>query len=637
MAFGTAYADCAFAALRAACAAVCVALASPATFAQDAQQPDPSQVNPPNQDAPTQTGSSEPGSFEAGRVPVYDLPSDLSDPLKALQREEPKPETLFEARRQAERAAQLAATLLESEGYYRAEVEPFAEGQNEFSRGVRVTPGPRFSYVSRQIEYLDTPPDETTRVELESLLAPLDAGTPARAQPVIETGDAIVARLRQAGYPDASADPVDALADAETSSVELTFRVRPGLRASFGDLRVTGLVLTNPQFIENLRPWSDGERVTPQKLDEFRGRLAETGLFNSAAVSLDGAGAPDANGLVPRDIDVGLRERERFTISVGASASTSEGLGVDGLWEMRNFTGWGDRLRVTGQVATLERRIGVQLSHARTSASTAATCSSPQRSRTSRRTPSIRSGANISATLEEQLTPRLRGSLGVEAGFASILDAQDRAYRRRRPPRCLHPLGHRHGRIHVGVRDILDPHQWHSRPRRRRAGHTPSATPNIVYCTHQRRSVASTPTSAPKDFVGALRGRLGHHCRPQWRTARSPVLRRRRRICARLRIPVRLAARCGTANSSAAAPSLEISAEVRYRARATRSAMSPSSMPARLAPTSSRRSTRLAYGAGVGLRYYTGFGPLRADIAVPLNKQEGDADFQVYISIGQAF
>ena len=31
-------------------------------------------------------------------------------------------------------------------------------------------------------------------------------------------------------------------------------------------------------------------------------------------------------------------------------------------------------------------------------------------------------------------------------------------------------------------------------------------------------------------------------------------------------------------------------------------------------------------GAGIGVRYYAGFGPLRADIAVPLNKREGDAD-----------
>src|SRR5690606_31282279 len=109
--------------------------------------------------------------------------------------------------------------------------------------------------------------------------------------------------------PDAEAEPVDALADAETNTIELTFRLKPGIRASFGDLRITGLSLTKREFIESLKPWDDGERVTPQKLDEFRGRLAETGLFSSAAVSLDGSGEPNENGLAPRDIDVALRER----------------------------------------------------------------------------------------------------------------------------------------------------------------------------------------------------------------------------------------------------------------------------------------------------------------------------------------
>ena len=42
-------------------------------------------------------------------------------------------------------------------------------------------------------------------------------------------------------------------------------------------------------------------------------------------------------------------------------------------------------------------------------------------------------------------------------------------------------------------------------------------------------------------------------------------------------------------------------------------------------------------GAGFGVRYYAGFGPIRADIAVPLDKREGDSDFQIYLSIGQAF
>jgi translocation and assembly module TamA len=45
----------------------------------------------------------------------------------------------------------------------------------------------------------------------------------------------------------------------------------------------------------------------------------------------------------------------------------------------------------------------------------------------------------------------------------------------------------------------------------------------------------------------------------------------------------------------------------------------------------------LKVALGVGVRYNLGFGPIRADVAVPLNKREGESPFQIYLSIGQAF
>ena len=45
----------------------------------------------------------------------------------------------------------------------------------------------------------------------------------------------------------------------------------------------------------------------------------------------------------------------------------------------------------------------------------------------------------------------------------------------------------------------------------------------------------------------------------------------------------------------------------------------------------------LRMGAGVGVRYHTGFGPIRVDIGVPLNRQPGDAPVAVYVALGQAF
>ncbi|HOO82735.1 MAG TPA: BamA/TamA family outer membrane protein [Alphaproteobacteria bacterium] len=43
------------------------------------------------------------------------------------------------------------------------------------------------------------------------------------------------------------------------------------------------------------------------------------------------------------------------------------------------------------------------------------------------------------------------------------------------------------------------------------------------------------------------------------------------------------------------------------------------------------------WSAGGGVRYHTPIGPLRFDLAVPLDKRDVDNEFQFYISIGQAF
>jgi len=42
-------------------------------------------------------------------------------------------------------------------------------------------------------------------------------------------------------------------------------------------------------------------------------------------------------------------------------------------------------------------------------------------------------------------------------------------------------------------------------------------------------------------------------------------------------------------------------------------------------------------GAGLGVRYFTRFAPIRFDVAFPLNKRESDSAFLVYVSLGQAF
>jgi translocation and assembly module TamA len=40
---------------------------------------------------------------------------------------------------------------------------------------------------------------------------------------------------------------------------------------------------------------------------------------------------------------------------------------------------------------------------------------------------------------------------------------------------------------------------------------------------------------------------------------------------------------------------------------------------------------------GLGLRYYTGIGPIRLDVATPIARQPGDSPFALFIGIGEAF
>jgi translocation and assembly module TamA len=57
----------------------------------------------------------------------------------------------------------------------------------------------------------------------------------------------------------------------------------------------------------------------------------------------------------------------------------------------------------------------------------------------------------------------------------------------------------------------------------------------------------------------------------------------------------------------------------------------------RLGEGSTPSLSGMRYGAGLGGRYYTNFGPMRVDIATPLGRRKGESKVALYISIGQAF
>lgn len=53
--------------------------------------------------------------------------------------------------------------------------------------------------------------------------------------------------------------------------------------------------------------------------------------------------------------------------------------------------------------------------------------------------------------------------------------------------------------------------------------------------------------------------------------------------------------------------------------------------------TATPRLRDIRYGAGLGVRFDTGFGPLRLDVGTPLNRRKGESRIGVYVALGQAF
>ena len=234
--------------------------------------------------------------------------------------------------------------------------------------------------------------------------------------------------------------------------------------------------------------------------------------------------------------------------------------------------------------------------------------------------------------MQEVLSPRVRAAVGLEAGYASILDSQARTLGAGR--RNVYLLTGSATAEYVGVRDILEPINGI----RARVAIEPGITAgdtNIGYGKLSGEASIYSDFGTEGDFVGALRGKLGTIVGPNGAPP-DKLFFAGGGGSVRGYEYQSLSPRNDDDTLKGGRSLVEMSAEVRYRAGDTLgyvAFLDAGAAGSNVEPP----IDSMSFGTGLGVRYYTAFGPLRADIAVPLNKKEGDADFQIYISIGQAF
>ncbi|MGZ9098569.1 MAG: autotransporter assembly complex protein TamA [Brevundimonas sp.] len=564
-----------------------------------------------------------------------EMDSDLRALLvRAVGEVDDPPVNRFEARRRARGALEAAEALLRSEGYYQPVLEDVVEGEETPVAIVQVTPGRRFALGEAQVLWTAPPPDAATEAAVRAEIG-LEPGKAGRAADVLSAEGRIVAGLTRRGYADAAAEPRRVVVDHAAFTVQPNYRIAAGSLVRLDGVRLETRGPTRAAWVAGLAPWREGEVYDPEDVAELERRLLETGVYDGVGVALAPADQTNAQGLRP--IVVTLTDRPRRILEAGATFSTAEGSGVDAIWTWHNRFGRADTLVWQARLADVDSRLGVNLSlpHWRRPGETLRLSAALLNEDTDayRRT-----AAALAADLQQRIgkTSYISYGVGLDAG---------RYNENRFDPITALPVNFDRDLVILTGRgsayldrsnDPLDP------------------------TTGWRLSVSAQPTAvAGEDMVAFLRAESQVTAYLPLQDGAKTVLAGRVRVGSilggeELTVPADRLFYSGGGGSvrgfeyQGVGPRLpdntprgglslfEASVEVRRDVWRNFQAVAFVDAGA-IGFQATPNLNNLRYGAGVGVRYKLPFGPIRADIAFPLDRRDGDADFQIYVSIGQAF
>jgi translocation and assembly module TamA len=555
---------------------------------------------------------------------------DLNNTLRAVSNivslQETPPATVSLLRRRAENDIPRLTQALASQGYYASEVSAEMDEEREpVLVTFRIVPGPLYPLESVTIETVDQKP-----VPMKEVPSPEDmgltSGEPARARQIINAQDAIIRAVRNEGFPFAEVADRRVVVDHSVRRVRVTYIVNPGPRARFGPVSIAGMETVEEDFIRSQLQWEQGGWFDASLLEKTRNRLVETRLFSLAQVSH--AEQLDESGQIP--IIVEVRERLHRSVTAGVNYYTDQGPGVRVSWEHRNFFNQGERLRLEAaasgigysgsasfrkpaflrddQWLLLNFKLGQDDTDAFTSRNT-----------------------EISAVVEREIRKGMR--LGGGPGFRfsrvdSVEDADDENFALLflqsyfnwdRSDHQLDPT--RGGRWNVQLTPFWDTLNTGVSFLKGYTSYSHyfqlSEQPSIIFAG---RAAVGSMIGVDRDSIPAdvrLYAGGGGSIRGYSFQSAGPLI----------------------GNEPVGGRSvLELSAEFRFRITQSIGLATFLDGGRAFDAVYPDFSDPIQWGAGVGIRYHTPIGPLRLDVATPLNPRKGvDDPFQIYVSIGQAF
>jgi translocation and assembly module TamA len=253
-----------------------------------------------------------------------------------------------------------ARALLATEGYMDAEVmtqrEPPAADGRPVVR-VRVQPGARTQVAAVVLQVRGALGDEAAAGDpaAQALIAQwqaawtLPVGQPFANSAWRDAKNSALTRLRSTGYAAAAWQQTSAHIDADGARATLVLAADSGPRFHLGELVIEGLQRQDAASVRNLADFRTGAALTEQRLLDYQERIQRAGLFEGVSATLDADPAQaDAAKVTVRVSEAPLQQA---TVGVGVSANSGARVSLEHLHRrffgeratLRNKIEWGTK------------------------------------------------------------------------------------------------------------------------------------------------------------------------------------------------------------------------------------------------------------------------------------------------------
>ncbi|WP_086734028.1 autotransporter assembly complex protein TamA [Erythrobacter colymbi] len=575
---------------------------------------------------------------------------DLSTLRELDDGEEAAPQVAARARADAE----LLGDILRTYGYYSGEVvrqlsggrrageaaEDAAEAAASEPR-VRfdILPGPRYTFGTIDLGALSALPEpDATRLREVFAIA---SGDPLYADRIIEREIDLRVALGESGYPFAEVAEPELLIDHAREQGDLTLDVEPKGKYVFGEV-----VSNDPRFLSGkhlarIARFDRGDTFQQSLETDLRRAIIATGLVSSVTVTPRETRAPEGGRPGEVAVDVAFERAPVRTIAGAIGYGTEDGIKLETRWEHRNLFPPEGALRLRGILGTREAlaSVGVRRNNflGRDQVLTVDVFGSDIT------TQAVDSrGFGTRATFEKVSNILFQKPVSWQIGGELLYTDERNRTARVAPggpvPRQTYLIGGLFGSLTLDASDdLLDPTEgWRA---------TLFVAPEV-----SRQGGAQTfyvRTQADASYYQSF-GELTLAGRVRAATiqgAAAEDIAPSRRLYAGGGASVRgygfqgVGPRDTAGNPEGGASLVEFALEARIPTPLFGGAIEvvPFIDGGSVARGSTPDFDEIRFGVGVGIRYKTTFGPIRVDVATPLNPTQFDSPVVVYVSLGQAF